>query len=163
MYQSEGQGKFAAAKPYLAEHIDHAIFCSAERPHTATNTLCSWCHCEMEGQKRFPGWMRRVLGVLWAAVVIQNSLGMSRMMFYPFCLRVLTHCQGHLTAWVNSGCFLKMYTLTQIMKWPPEAWETTDGETNYTLTHLISIPQVTMRQLELLDVGFLFYLCVIFS
>lgn len=40
---------------------------------------------------------------------------------------------------------------------------TTDGKTNYALTHLIPIPQVTLRQLDLFDVQFLFYLCVIFS
>lgn len=64
MYQSEGQGKFAAANPYLAEHTDLVIFYSAERPHTATNLLGSWCHSEMEGQRGFSGWVRRVPGVL---------------------------------------------------------------------------------------------------
>lgn len=157
-----GQGKFATEKPYLAEHIDHAVFCSAERPHTATNTLCNWCHHETEGQRCFLGWVRRVVGILWAAVGIQSSLGMSRIMFYQFCLWILTHCQRHLITWVNSEWFWKMCALIQIMKWPPEESRTTDGKTKYTLTHL-PIPQVTLGQLDLFDVGFLFYFCVIFS
>lgn len=82
-------------------------------------------------------------------------------MFYWYYLRVLT--QRHLTAWVNSGWFWKRHgVLIQIVKWPPEASGTTDRKTNSTLTHLTPIPQVTMRQLDLFDMGFLFHLYVIF-
>lgn len=88
------------------------------------------------------------------AVVIQSSLGASR--FYQFCLWVLTYRQRHLTARVNSGWFWKMCALIQMMKWPTEASRTTDGKTNFPLTHVITAPQATMRTFLIWGFSFIY-------
>lgn len=51
-YPSEALGELATVKPVLAERIAHAICCQTGRPPTATNVLCSLCHCRTEAPGR---------------------------------------------------------------------------------------------------------------
>lgn len=98
------------------------------------------------------------------AMVVQSSLwdNISTVLFYGLHLWVaptVPH-HRHLRAWVSSGRFWKRHDfLIYIMKWPSDfKMSATDRSNNCTSKgpHLTGKSQVTMRQLELFYLGFLF-------